>query len=146
MREGQPSASISGPATCTIASCHGTRAHDPYPLPPKSRWTVCLPKATGLFSHRKDVDQKNLFTKPIWAHSDRRSAHLGSQSQRAVPMRDRPTNYQDSRTQASPGPQSTVGSQPGRHRIKFPRTEYHDSLKNIQLTKNQVFQPYLRRV
>ena len=104
-----------------------------------------LSRSDRTLSHRGDVGQKNLFTKLIWAHNDRRSAHLGSQSQRAVPMSDRPINYRDSRTQASLGPRSVVGSQPGRHWIKFPRIEYHDSLKNIQLMKNQAFQHHPRR-
>ena len=105
MREGQPSALISGPATRIIVSRHGTRARDPYPLPPKSCWTVRLPEATRLFSHRGDVGQKNLFSEPPRPIMTR----ARSEPSRWTPQRGMgPKNDQDSRTQASPGPRSTV--------------------------------------
>ena len=75
------------------------------PLLKKSYRTVRLPQA----------DQDSLSIERTRVTELFPLADLGSWSQKAVPMRDRPANYRDSRMRASLGLRSIVRSQPGRH-------------------------------
>ena len=119
-REGQPSTSISGPATCATASCRGTRARSPYPLTPKiSTDGSPSPGEPGLSTHLGNASHKGLFLFSL--------AHLGPRSSLAGPTKKESANDLPSRAEAP------VRTAPNRSLANgIPRP----TRKNVQLTKN----------
>ena len=119
-REGQPSASISGPATRATTSRRGTRARSPYPLTPKKN-------LGGRFAFPRRI--QTLY--PPRKHKPRRPflfslAHLGPRSSAASPTKEGSTN--DSKSRAEAPVRSALNQFPANG---MPRP----TRKNIQLTK-----------
>ena len=93
MREGQPSASISGPATHATASRRGTRARSPYPLTPKN--------LGGRFAFPKQIRTlyppgKRKPQRPVLFSLD----HLGPRHSPTGPTKKETTNDPPSRAEA----------------------------------------------
>ena len=119
-REGQPSASISGPATRATASHHGTHARSPYPLTPKN--------LGGRFAFPKQIwtlypPEKRKPRRPVLFSL----AHLGPRSSLAGPTKKESANDPPSRAEAP------VRTAPNRSLANgTPRP----TRKNTQLMKN----------
>ena len=129
MREGQPTASISGPATRATASRRGTRIRSPYPLTPRN--------LGGRFAFPKRI--RTLY--PPGKRKPQRPflfslAHLGPSSSPAGPTKKESTNNPPPRAEA---PVRTAPNQSPANETPRP------TRKNTQLTKNSVLQPYPRR-
>jgi len=119
MREGQPTTSISGPATRATASRRGTRVRSPYPLTPRN--------LGGRFAFPRRI--RTLY--PPRKHKPRRPflfslARLGPRSSAAGPTKEGSTN--DSKSRAEAPVRSALNQFPANG---MPRP----TQKNIHLTK-----------